>query len=567
MKKRAVIYTRVSTLKHSQEKSLKSQEEHYIDYCERSGFEYKRLYAEKGVTGTNARIRPKFIEMLHDAGLDFERNDNGKDYFNLSNREKKFDYIVVKDPSRFSRSAAIGLEVIEQLRTKEVYVIFENSGYTSEEAGWHFNMTILFTVAQTESYNMSNRIKFSKKHMANKGEYKPARCPFGYIRNEENKIVIEPNQAETVTYIFNRFLEVGSNIITKELNERGAKSQTGINFSPDKVLRVINNSVYYGSPKVNKSKKQNVTDIKREKNKNSEFITIPNAVDPIVSKELWDEANKIRVSRINKSSKRGRKTAKNDVFFGKLICSCGSRMVRHTGENDKITYMCQTRRKSGNCVSRGISINVLNRSLRQIDLRYMTNTLGDTIYFKQLVNQLAKQKTDLNSSQKVIQSQIDELRKEAKNYAVQFASLKKGAMKDSLIELAEEKQSEIAEIESKLEQLNIVAIERIQKKIADKKEMIETLFNNKNFTPEEKLTLLKKVDINDYELTFHFSLPTYEEEVLEYNKLFSMNPIESETPFNPFTTETIRRDHKAAKEHWETLDEELRASEEEHGYH
>ncbi|PSL41151.1 DNA invertase Pin-like site-specific DNA recombinase [Planomicrobium soli] len=563
MNKKAAIYTRVSTKKYSQSKSMIVQEEHYIDYCERAGYELVGLYAEKGLTGTNAR-RPEFIRMLHDAGLDYVKgNDQGKDRFILSKRRPKFNYIVVKDPSRFSRSASIGLDVIEDLRTKGVYVVFENSGYSSDSSNWHFNMSMLFTVAQNESHNMSRRIMFSKRHMANKGEYKPARPALGYVRNKNNEIVIEPDHAEIVKYIFNRYLEVGSSIIAKELNEKGLTSQTGVRFSPDKINRIIINPVYYGSPVVNRTKKYSVTDVKREKNDKADFITIPNAVEPIVSEELWRETNMIRESRINKSSKRGRKTAKNDVFYSKLICSCGSRMVRHTGEKEKITYICQSRRKAGSCNTRSIAITVLNRFMRQIDLSFMTNTLGDSIYYKKLIEKLENQKLLLNKTQQIIRKEIEKLNLEIEDIIDKYMVLEDSdKFKQRLKDRANTKEEEIAELEKKLIEINIIAIEQVRQKVINKKEMIETIFRNKNFTQEEKLNLLKKVEVSNYELTFHFSLPSYEEEIEEYNELFSMAMIVSDIPHNPFSKETFRREHKAAREHWKALDEEYIVNEE-----
>src|SRR5690606_744251 len=103
---------------------------------------------------------------------------------------------------------------------------------------------------------------------------------------------------------------------------------------------------------------------------------IPNAVEPIVSVDLWKAANKIREERVNKNSKRGRKVAVNDIYYNKLFCeNCRSRMVRHIGVKDKITYICQSRRKNGECSARSIAITLLNRFMRQIEPSYMTNAM------------------------------------------------------------------------------------------------------------------------------------------------------------------------------------------------
>lgn len=557
MKQKAVVYTRVSTDKTIQKTSLITQEEYYTEYCERKGYELVKVYADEGLSGTNAR-RESFINILYDAGLDYKRSENSFDSFEKSTRKPKYDVLICKDVSRFSRGSIQGQTIIKHLKDKGVNTVFENSGMSTFDDNYEFNIGILFQIAQNESVSMSKRIKFSKKHSMSKGIYKPARVPFGYVRNDNNEIVIHDEQAEIVRYVFERYLEVGSSILTNELNEKEILSQQGRSFTPDKITRIISNSAYYGEATVNRTNKQNVTDTRRGKNEKSEFIKIPNAIDPIVSKELWIEANIIRESRVNKTSKRGRKPAKNDKYFAKLKCSnCGSRLVRHTGEKDKISYICQKRRKGGKCDSRSIAINIIDRFMKDVELSYMANTMSDSIYYKQLITQLEKQKLQLNETQKAIQHQIDNLNIEIDDFIDKYMVLKDGdKFKQRLIDRSNAKENEIVDLEKKLSDINIIAIDRIMKKIADKKMMIETIFKNKNFIPEEKIDLLKKVEVGNHDLVFHFSIPSYEEEVEEYNELFSMSPISLNTPFSPFSTEVFRRQHKAAREFWESVEEE-----------
>ncbi|MCH4825794.1 recombinase family protein [Planococcus halocryophilus] len=562
MKQIAVVYTRVSTDKLIQKTSLTTQKEYYTDYCERKGYDLFKIYADEGLTGTNVR-REAFREMLYKAGLDYTRNDNGYDWFSKSTRVPEFNILVCKDVSRFSRGSVQGQMIIKLLKDMGVNTVFENSGMSTFSDNWQMNIGILFNIAENESASMSKRIKFAKKHKRDKKVYAPSRIPYGYTRNTENEIVIHPEQSEIVKYIFARYLEVGSNIITNELNEKGVLSQTGVRFTPDKVTRIISNTVFYGDATVNKSNKKSVTDTKREKNEKSDFVTIPNVVDPIITKEEWKEANRIRVSRINKSSKRGRKTAKNDVYYSKLICSsCGSRLVRHMGEKEKISYICQSRRKGGNCKSRSIAINVINKFMRRTELSHMTNSMGDSAYYNELMKRLENEKLHLSETQMTIQKQMETLNLEIDSIIDKYMVLDDSdKFKQRLIDRSNLKEEEITKLEVKLSEINIASIERIQQKVDSKKEMIETIFKNKNFTQEEKLNLLNKVDVSDYTLTFHFSMPTYEEEVKEFNELFTMTPIASDMPYNPFAKETFRRDHKAAREHWQVLDDESRDNE------
>ncbi|RLQ92119.1 recombinase family protein [Planomicrobium sp. Y74] len=555
MQKKAVLYTRISTNKIEQKKSLVNQEERYTEYCKAMGYELTDIYADEGLTGTNAR-RVKFKEMLLDAGLTYTRNDMGYDYFTPDKKAiPKFSVIICKDVSRFSRGSIQGQMIVKLLKDKGVDIIFENSGMSTFDDNWEFNLGILFQIAQSESANMSKRIKFAKQHNARSGKYAPARLAFGYMRNEENEIVIDEEQAETVKYIYERYLDVGGSIISQELNEKGILSQTGKRWTDDKVTRVIHNRIYTGTAVVGKSFKKSVTDTQRSKTTSDKYIEIPNAVEPIISLGKYEGANLIREQRMNINKKLGRKPARNDIYNEKLYCSCGSRFVRHTGNGGKITYICQNRRKRLGCMVRGISITNLNKRLAEVELKYLSNAMGDSFYYKELLNLLDKQKLQLANTKNDINKRIENLNEEIEKITDQYISLdESNKIKARLIKRVNDKENEINQFNKQLEKLNIESIEHIQIRVEEKKEMINLITTSKSLVAEDKLKLLHKVEIGDYDLNFHFAVPSFEEEVDLYNKLFPMNPISLTIPFKPFS-ESFRRDHKAAKEYWDLSNE------------
>lgn len=553
----AVIYTRISTNKDLQIKSLNNQEERYTAYCEEMDYVQAErfLYADEGLTGTNVR-RIAFKEMLYDAGLDYKRNDMGYDSFTRSKRKPKFNLIICKDVSRFSRGSIQGQIIVKLLKDQGINVLFENSGMSTFDEGYEFNLGILFQIAQNESANMSKRIKFAKQHNARKGKYSPARIPYGYTRNENNEIVIHEEQAEIVKLIFERYKEVGGSLISQELNEKGVLSQTGKRWTDDKVTRVIHNRTYTGTATVGKSYKKNVTDTQRSKNSIDQYIEIPNAVESIITIEQYEEANLIREKRVNKNKKIGRKPARNDIYNEKLFCSsCGSRFVRHTGNGGKITYICQNRRKRLGCEVRGIAIQNLNISLAEVELRYLSNAMGDSFYYKELLSLLAKEKLRLANTKLDLKKQIDLLEDEIETISDQFAFLKEtDKMKARLVKKVENRENLITELNQQLEKLNLESIEYILDKLEEKKTMIELLSISKSLKVEDKLKMLHRTEIGDYDLSFQFAVPSYEEEVDLYNKLFPMNPLKQSIPFKPFTA-GFRRNHKAAREYWESVEE------------
>lgn len=76
----------------------------------------------------------------------------------------------------------------------------------------------------------------------------------------------------------------------------------------------------------------------------------------------------------------------------------------------------------------------------------------------------------------------------------------------------------------------------------------------------EKIKLLKKVVVTDYELEYFFTMPNYEDEIREFNNIFKVNPIQVGFQSNSNGI-TVSRKHKEAREHWNQLIEDYEARE------
>lgn len=557
MGKRAVLYTRVSTNKKEQEKSLDIQENQYKDYCERKGYELIKIYKDVG-TGTSVRERPDFIQMMLDAGLDYEENNNATDIFRTNdNKEPKFDLIIVKDASRFSRNTEIGISTVNRLKDKEVAVIFENADLKSTDASAKQLMHTLFSIAEIESENMSKRIKFSKKYNAENKIYNPARLPYGYERNEKNEIVVNPEQRKIVELIYNNYPQQGSHILSQILNETNVPTQQGNKWSNDKITRIIRNKIYTGTAVVNRSSKKNVTDTKRYDVPEDEWIPIPNAVPPIISIEQWEEANKIRESRINKSTKKGRKPSVNDIYYSKIYCeNCGSRFVRHIGVKDKINYMCQNRRKAQGCTVRGISISNVSEVFDGTAISSLMDGMANHAGYNELIKRIETEKSNLDIRRNALIVKIEKLEEEKEVIVDSFENKLAGASKHvvaSLSERLDKKVVEINELESQKEKININSIIKLREKVEGKKLLIEGIRYGKAITKAEKLELLKQIVVGDYEIAISFSFPNFEDEILEFNSIFPMAEIQSVKAYEFRNTQ--RRNHKEARGYWADVDE------------
>ncbi|MGE7948308.1 recombinase family protein [Lysinibacillus sp. NPDC093688] len=567
-RKRAVVYTRVSTDKEEQKLSLAMQREVYEEYCAKHNFELVEIFADEGFSGTNAR-REKFIEMMYRAGLDFDERVKDSDIFHTSDREPEFDYIITKDVSRYARNEEIGMSTAKQLRALGVYIRFEHGGVSTEDKNWKLMLTILFSVAEGYSQDLSEKIKFTKEHNARKHRYRPARLPYGFTWDKQREIVKVPEQAEIVAYIFDSYAEKGGMILSKELNEKKIPTQRNHLWSSDKITRIIKNRIYTGTAVVHQTYKDDVTSTERKRRDESEFITIPNAVPRIISDKQYEEAQKVRLSRVNTIiKKRGRKVSYNDIYFQKIKCGvCGKGFKKHTttgsGKKKKINYMCNSRLKQASCGCRGIALNNLNKGLEEININFLADTMKEQSQYKELKNSLATELVRVDGTRKQLQEQIDQLHDACDNLLDSIQEYKKKG-NNRLVKGFEKKYDvaiqELEVLEIQYEAINVEKIQRLKQKVEKKKDLIQQLRKNQSFNIEEKLQFLQKVVVTDYELEYFFTMPNYDDEIQEFNSIFKENPINVELQTIPFGI-TVRRSHKEAKEHWNQLVEDNEARE------
>ncbi|REB10036.1 recombinase family protein [Sporosarcina sp. BI001-red] len=557
---RVVVYTRVSTDKEEQKKSLENQMQIYTDYCNHKNLELVEIYADER-SGTNAR-RKGFIRMMYDAGLNYIKDDENVDTFVTTKREPKFDLIIVKDTTRFSRNAEIAESVVKRLMRMGVQILFENVNLKTSDENWGLIGSFLFKMGENESASLGKKIRQTKYYNAINMRYRPARLPYGYTWDEERNIVKVPEQAEIVERIYNSYAKKGSMILTKELNNEGIKTQKGHEWSGDKITRIIKNRIYTGTAVVNRSYKANVTDTKRLQRDESEYILIPNAVPSIVTLKQYEEVNKIRESRINKSDKnrRGRKISYDDIYFQKIKCgSCGKGFKKHTtigsGKKKKINYMCMGRAKGNNCNTRGIALNNLDKGLSEITINSHVESIKEQVEFMQLMDRLEIELERIEESRSQLQEELSELKSDCDRFLSTIDSYRKNGQEKLALgfEIKYDNATlELGALETQLADISFEKIQRLKIKVEHKKELIQQLTHSKSLSNEGKLKLLKKVVVTDYELEYFFTMPNYDDEIQEFNSIFKGNPIEN--GFQPNSSGiTVRRNHKEAREYFKQL--------------
>ena len=229
-KLKVTAYCRVSTDSEDQLNSYRAQKNYYDEKIRSNdSWNFVGIYADEGISGTKDSNRVEFMRMISD-GL------NGK-----------FDIILTKSISRFARNTLDTLKYVRMLRERNVGIIFEEEGINTLEMSGELLLTILSSVAQQESENISEHVKLGLKMRKEKGEMIGFNNCLGYEYNrEKNEMIIKEDEAEIVKYIFNRYCEgIGCKTIGRELSNMKIKTPLGSDtWSESSILRIIKNEKY-----------------------------------------------------------------------------------------------------------------------------------------------------------------------------------------------------------------------------------------------------------------------------------------------------------------------------------
>lgn len=187
-KKRVAAYCRVSTKSEGQETSYDTQVAVYTQRINNEpDWELAGIYADWGMSGTQAQRRPKFLKMVADC------------------EDGKIDIILCKSMSRFSRNTLDSVQYIRRLKELGVRMIFEKEGIDTDNEISEMLITVLAAFAQEESHSHSENVKWGKRKRLQDGEGIIAPT-YGYRKNDAgDNYEIEPEEAEVVRRIFDMY--------------------------------------------------------------------------------------------------------------------------------------------------------------------------------------------------------------------------------------------------------------------------------------------------------------------------------------------------------------------------
>lgn len=380
---RMAAYCRVSTEKEEQLSSLENQREFFEQYAEKSGDTLVKIYADEGISGKSMNKRDAFIQLLKDA-------ETGS-----------FDYVAVKDISRFARNTSDFLYGIRTLRSNGVDVRFLSSNQTVIGES-EFVLTVFAALAQEESANLSKRVIFGKKQNAKKGRV--PNIVYGYNKTDTYTLEINEQESYIVQLMFKWYIEgEGTRRIAIKLNEMGIPTKKQAKWSPRTIRRILQNPIYTGRLVNNKSVTKDFLSGTREMIPKEEWYVHDRPEIRIISDENFELVQKKITQRQEqyKNDNPGNRYSNRHLFSNLIECGeCGKSFTAkvYHWKNSYVRYRCCVHNNNGNthCTN---SVTVDERELLDEVKAYLATAIEDKkVFAERLIKQYQSQTSDIDIS-------------------------------------------------------------------------------------------------------------------------------------------------------------------------
>jgi DNA invertase Pin-like site-specific DNA recombinase len=334
VRRRVAAYARVSTNDEEQLNSYENQVAFWTKYIQsRSDWECVKVFTDEGISAVNTKKRDGFNDMIENA------------------LAGNIDLIVTKSISRFARNTIDSLSTIRKLKDHGVEVWFEEQNIFTFDSKSELLISILSSLAQEESHNISENVKWSVRHNFSEGIYAmPYSVFLGYEKGEDGLPKIVPEQAETVRLIYSLYMEgKTAYAIANILTGKGIPTPAGkTKWHQNVIYSILANERYKGDARLQKQHIPNFLTKKCVDNNGvlpQFYVTAGHPA--IIPPDEWDAVQAETQRRKN----LGKQSSCTSPFASKIICgSCGkfygAKKWHSTDKYSRTIYQCNKKFKN-----------------------------------------------------------------------------------------------------------------------------------------------------------------------------------------------------------------------------
>ena len=350
-----------------------------------------------------------FFEDRDRSGYTFEQRE-GYQEMRRGLMRHKYDILIVKDFSRFSRRNSRGLVELEDLRDAGVRIISigDNIDFPNDD-DW-LKIQFQFLINEMPVTDTSKKVRSVVKRRQEEGRWLCA-APYGYILNKQQVFEVVPTEAEVIRTIFKLYLDgwgykkianylTDNNVPTPRMSEcerRAAagepvRRKTKAAWAIVTVQGILDNDFYIGTLRQGKftRAKINGTDRKLDEREHRVF---EHHHQEIIDYRTFATVRALRESR-STNNYRGVKVNDN-VYSGLLVCGdCGSRMFAMSRSDLAPAYTCGTYHRRGlkGCTSHHIRVETLDALVKDYVRKVRDNS---SAMLERLNADLEKEQADI----------------------------------------------------------------------------------------------------------------------------------------------------------------------------
>ena len=375
--------------------SIENQQAMLEDYVNNKGWNVFKVYVDDDVTGTTFQ-RPGFQAMMSDIEIG------------------AINCLITKDLSRLGRNYIEAGRHRELFKELGVRYIAPLDNYDSENDDYNDIATPIKEI-MNEMYaaGVSRNVRRTKKMMAEQGKFANSRAPYGYMKSKENKhvLAVDENVSHNIIRIFEMYLSGKTarviadvfnceNIVTaneyyystigKPNPYRNNKNKWG----SATIMNIIKNPVYYGAMANGKRRVVSFKNHNVVKNDISDWVIVEDTHEPLISKEIWLEAQKVNRNNSSQTVRRRSTEGEVSIFAGVIkFTDCGGNLVfnRKPLKSGGATefYRCGTYMQKGKnvCLPHRISHNTIYQVVLTGIQQYAVLAVEDE---KKLVDEILK---------------------------------------------------------------------------------------------------------------------------------------------------------------------------------
>lgn len=407
--RKVAAYARVSTNTDEQYTSYEAQVNYYRKFIqERNDWKYTNVYADEGISGTNTKRRTEFNRMISDA------------------LEGKIDLIITKSISRFARNTLDTISFVRKLKDKGIELYFEKENLWTLDPKSELILTIMASIAQEESRSISQNVTWGKRVSFQEGKVSFAYKSFLGYKKENDKLVIDEDEAVIVKMIYRMFLVEGKTPsgIASYLTSLNIKTPMGksTKWTKNTIHSILRNEKYKGDALL--QKKYTINYLNHTLVKNTGQIPqyyVENNHPAIIDRDMWEQVQ----IELTRRDELGAKYSSNGIFSSKLVCEdCGGfygkKKWHSNSKYSRFVYQCNRKFDKGketchtpNLMEDDIKLKFIEAyNLSMKDKKRIIKDSTELIELLTDTTQIDKEVEDLNDEMLVISELLNKLIKE-----------------------------------------------------------------------------------------------------------------------------------------------------------